>query len=159
MIVLLTESGKNSQWVNQEIGYAYALKKRVRILNANLPHIIPISRKNVELKGFITKDSVDILFLDKYVSVPELIITDIITQIRLRIPRGLEDRVLHFRVTCSNCFSENGLPTEYLDYLPSHQIIIKAIQSGIKVLESTCPKCKTKNNIDIRTFFPYKSEK
>jgi hypothetical protein len=150
MVVLLTENGKNSQWVNQEIGYAYAQKKR-SWGNTNLPHIIPLSHEQVQLKGFITKDSTDILFLDKYSSW-ENVVADIITQIRSRIPRGLENNVLHVRITCFTCVDEKGFEFEYLGFLLSAQDIIKAIQSGRHVFEYKCPKCNSPNKIDIRTF-------
>lgn len=150
MVVLLTENGKNSQWVNQEIGYAYAQKKR-GWAQANLPNIIPISYDTVQLKGFITKDSIDILFLNKYSST-EVVIADIVSQIRLRIPRGLEDNVLHCRITCFNCVDEKGFEYEYFGFLPSAQDVTKAIQSGRHVLSYTCPKCYSANNVDIRTF-------
>jgi hypothetical protein len=150
MVVLLTENGMNSQWVNQEIGYAYALKKR-GWAQANLPHIIPISYGSVQLKAFITKDSIDILFLDKY-SFVEAAMADIISQIRLRIPRGLEGNSLHCRITCFNCFDEKGFEYEYFGLLPSAQDVTKAIQSGRHIFSYTCPKCHSPNNVDIRTF-------
>jgi hypothetical protein len=54
MVVLLTESGIKSQWVNQEIGYAHALQRKNK---EKPPFIIPVSRKNLELRGLITKDT------------------------------------------------------------------------------------------------------
>jgi len=156
MVVLLTNNGICSQWVNQEIGYAYALKKRPRLLPAlrDLPHIIPISENQTELKGFITKDTIDILFLDKYASF-ELVIADIISTIRNYIPRGLEKGMLTVRITCSNCANDEGLPFEYEGSIPSHETICKVIESDPQLLyEYICPSCNAKNVIDIRTFLP-----
>lgn len=156
MIVLLTENGKNSQWVNQEIGYAYALKTRPQKQWANLPHIIPLSHKQVEPKGFITKDTIDILFLDNYPSFKE-VVTDIIAQIRLRIPKGMKEGTLHHRATCSNCLDEKGFSYEWVEKLPAHEVVIKAIQSNKCWLRYTCPKCKKMNFVDIRTFLSHKA--
>lgn len=60
MVVFLTQRGVESQWVNQEIGYAMAVKRKRQNLQ-----VIPISLSNVKLRGLITKDSEDILFVDK----------------------------------------------------------------------------------------------
>jgi len=158
MVVLLTNSGKNSQWVNQEIGYAYALKKRPRLLPAqrDLPHIIPISESQLRLKGFITKDTMDILFLNNFPNF-ELIVANIILHIRQYIPRGIEEGFLRLRVTCSNCFDKKGFPYEYDNALvPDVESIQKIVQSGEPIVEYTCPKCKTKNLVDARTFLPLK---
>lgn len=46
MVVFLTKNGVESQWVNQEIGYATAIKRKKHPMR-----IIPISLKNVQLKG------------------------------------------------------------------------------------------------------------
>lgn len=154
MIVLLTNNGIRSQWVNQEIGYAYALKKRPRLLPAlrNLPHIIPVSESQAELKGLITKDTIDILFLDKYVSF-EVVIANIISTIRCYIPRGLEKGVLKTLVACSNCLDEEGFPFEYECLIPSQATICKIIESEPQpLLAYSCPRCHTKNAIDARTF-------
>jgi len=156
MIVLLTHKGMRSQWVNQEIGYAYALKKRLRLLPArrDLPHIIPVSESQAKLKGFITKDTIDILFLDKYTSF-ELVIADIISTIRNYIPRGVEKGTLTMRITCSNCANAEGVPFEYEDFIPSHETICKAIELYPQPLyQYICPNCDAKNVVDIRTFLP-----
>lgn len=157
MVVLLTNNGIHSQWVNQEVGYAYALKRRPRLLPLlqGLPHIIPISERQTELKGFITKDTTDILFLDEFPSF-EYIIANVIFTIRSYIPRGLEEGILKVRITCFNCTDERGLPSEYEALMPSNETIHKTmeISPSQPFLEYTCPYCKSKNVIDIRTFFP-----
>ena len=159
MVVLLTNNGIRSQWVNQEIGFAYALKTRLRPLYIGQPHIIPISQKQTELKGFITKDSVDILFLEDF-SFFEEVIANIIFTIRKYIPRGLEKGVVKTLVACSNCVDEEGLPFEYEGLLPSHETIRKITESEPQpLLAYSCPSCNTKNAIDARTFLPVRLSK
>lgn len=158
MVALLTDKGMHSQWVNQEIGYAYALKRRLKLLPAlrGLPHIIPISESQTKLKGFITKDTVDILFLDHF-SCFEDVIANIIVTIRRHIPRGLEEGVLGIRITCSNCLNEKNLPFEYIERMPHNEMIRKTVELGPQhILRSTCPECQAKNDFDARTFLPSK---
>lgn len=156
MIVLLTDNGKNSQWVNQEIGFAFALKRRLMPRYAGLPHIIPISQKHVESKGLITKDSIDILFLEDFPSF-EYVIANIILTIRSHIPRGLEEGLLKARITCSNYLDKSGLPLEYEALIPSSETIGRVIESQPKpFLGYRCPNCHTENVVDSRTFFPCK---
>jgi len=154
MIVLLTESGKNSQWVNQEIGFAYAL--RFQRHRKPTPHIIPISHREVQLKGFITKDTTDFLILDKFPSF-EHVVASIILAIRRYIPRGLEEGVLKLRVTCFNCDDKKGFPYEWIAPLPLHEDIWKAIQSKKHWLQYNCPQCNKINFVDIRTFLSHKA--
>lgn len=157
MFVLLTENGKNSQWVNQEIGFAYALRFQ---RHKDLPRIIPISHKQVELKGFITKDTIDFLFLDNFSSF-EYVVANIILTIRRYIPRGLEEGVLKLRVTCFNCVDKKGFPYEYKKALvPSVETLRKIFATHSQpILEYTCPHCKATNYVDARTFLSYKAEK
>lgn len=155
MIALLTEKGKSSQFVNQELGFALAVKfyntavvKAKLDPNRNIPVIIPVSQKNVDLKGFITKDSNDILFLENYNSF-ELVIADIILSLRTIIPKGLGGKTLSIKVSCCGC-DKNGLPFEYEGYLPQHDVIRKNIHENIP-LRSKCPNCGFINLIDART--------
>lgn len=156
MIVLLTEDGKSSQWVNQEVGYAFALKKRLIPRYRELPHIIPLSQKQVELKGLITKDSIDILFMENFPDAAYAMASLIFTM-RKYIPRGLEENILGVRITCSNCFDEHGFPFEYEALMPSSETINKAIGFREKpLLGYPCPKCNIENVVDARTFLPAK---
>lgn len=155
MIVLLTENGKSSQWVNQEIGFAFALKRRPSPY-AGLPHIIPISQKHVELKGLITKDSIDILFMDDFQDFT-YIMANLIFTIRRYIPRGWEEGILRVRIACSTCLDEHGLPFEYEAPVLSAETISRAIAQEPKpFLGYTCPRCNNENVIDARTFLPAK---
>jgi len=156
MIVLLTDNGKNSQWVNQEIGFAFALRRRLLPRYAGLPHIIPISQKHVDLKGLITKDSIDILFMDNFQS-SEYVMASLIFTIRRNIPRGLEKGILGVRIACSKCLDEHGLPFEYEAPILSAETINRAIAQGPKPLIGyTCPRCHNENFVDARTFLPAK---
>jgi len=153
MIALLTENGKNSQFVNQEIGFAKAVKAcnlqyKFNPKNKDLPIIIPISQKNVDLKGLITKDSDDILFLDNYPSL-ELVIADIILVLRAMIPKGLEDNSLTVNATCPYCFDE----VKELGYLPESETL-KALIKRNEKLTAACPKCKKVISLDARTLLP-----
>jgi hypothetical protein len=157
MVVLLTENGKNSQWVNQEIGFAYALRRRPERQYRELPHIIPISHRQVQLKGFVTKDTTDFLILDDFPS-SEYVIANIIFTIRRCIPRGLEEGVLHLHLSCSKCVDEKGLPFEWVSDLPDNESMVKGINSNKYLLPYACPRCKTNCLIDVRTFLPVVSQ-
>jgi hypothetical protein len=155
MVALLTEKGKNSQFVNQEIGFATAVKAlryKFDPRNKELPIIIPVSKKNLELKGFITKDSNDILFIDDYDSI-ELVIANIILSIRTKIPKGLEGKTLTTRITCRECSDKDGLPFEYEGYIPDIHTIRNLILKN-EPLKSECPNCNSINLLDARTLFP-----
>jgi len=154
MVVLLTNNGISSQWVNQEIEYAYALKRRPQRQYKELPFIIPISEKQVQLKGFITKDTTDILFLDDFPSF-HYIVANIFLAMRSSIPKGFEEGVFHLRVTCSNCFDKKGFPFEYNAIIPDVETVRKFVESNQPIIQYTCPQCNAKNFIDARTFTHY----
>jgi len=161
MIVLLTDKGEKSQWVNQEIGYAYAIRALWKRLDrkSNHPIIIPISNSQAELKkGFITKDSIDVLFRDDVKKYPDFnyVMAYIIGFIRSCLPRGLDEGVLHVKVTCS-CLDKKGTSFEYKVKMPSDDTISKKCQSGLLTLETKCPQCHKQNDLDIRTFVILKS--
>ena len=154
MVVLLTENGKNSQWVNQEIGFAYSLKKRPEPQYKGMPSIIPLSHRQVNLKGFITKDTIDLLILDNFPSF-ELVIANIILAIRCHIVRGLEEGTLELRITCSNCFDKRGFPYEFGVNMPDNETLRKSIALHPQPrLQTICPKCKHPNFIDARSLLP-----
>jgi hypothetical protein len=156
MVVLLTENGKNSQWVNQEIGFAYALKKRPERLQKELPFIIPISQRHVTLKGFITKDTNDLLILDDFSSF-EYVVANIVLAIRSYIRRGLEAGFLKLQITCSKCVDKKGFPYEFHANIPDNETLQKAIATySPPVLRFICPQCKIENFVDARTFLSVK---
>ncbi len=159
VIALLTESGKSSQFVNQELGFALAVKFYNKAVvkakfnpNRDIPIIIPISRKNVDLRGFITKDSDDILFLENFNSI-ELLVAYVIFSLRKSIYKGFEGKTLDLTVYCTNCHDKKGLPTGFTINLPQVEIINDLIQKD-KALKCKCPKCGKIIQIDARTFLP-----
>ena len=144
-IVFLTEYGVRSQWVNQELGYACAVKKK---LEKNY-RIIPISKKAIALKGFITQDSEDLLFLDKFDIT--VIIANIIRLIRTTIPGGLEEGSLNVKFACYTC-KDRGLPHLMIGQIPSHKFIFTAISEGMYVIKYPCDRCGKDVSLDIYTF-------
>jgi hypothetical protein len=152
MIVLLTEHGKNSQWVNQELGYAYALKTEPRDFS-HLPHIIPISQENVQLKGFVTKDQQDILILERFQDM-EFVVASIIQQLRWRIPNGAKEGALHRRLQCPRCLDGRNLSYEWSGNLPAEAETLKAMELNQYTWIYECPKCKAECVVDIRTMLP-----
>ena len=145
-IVCFSESALPNQWVNQELGYACAVKKR----NPKHHHIIPISRTGLDLRGMITHDSVDILFEDKYSQ--EVLIANIILSIRNIIPGGHTYGTLHFRVKCKECQDNLNLPTEYSFPLPEQTNLLRAIEAKEDMWYSICPDCGHRNYSDIYTW-------
>jgi len=150
-IFFLTSSSKNSQWVNQELGYSLGLKKREK--HRNLPHIIPISESNVNLKGMIAKEFTDILFLDAY-SEYEDVISHIHYSIRSTIRNGFNQGALNIIIECVNCQDEKNIPLVYQVPIPSQESINKAIELDANPsFETQCPQCQYVNKFDARTFF------
>jgi hypothetical protein len=160
MIVLLTEKGKESQFVNQELGYALAVKFYNKAVvkakldpNRDVPIIIPVSQKGIVLKGFITKDSDDLLFLENYASLEDLV-AHITANLRYSI--GAEkSKILKIKVTCPECHDKEGLPLNYESYLPQVDFIWNLIKDE-QPLEYVCPKCSRVTSLDPRTYLPLK---
>jgi len=137
-IVILSKSAITNQWVNQELGYACAVKKR----NRNF-QIIPLSHSDINLKGFITRKSEDIIFYDEYSD--ERLIAELIAIIRLNIPYGSSHGTLRVRIKCEHCIDNVNLPTMYTPYLPDHETLIRAVNEGHDVWYSPCPSCEKLN--------------
>ena len=102
------------------------------------------------MKGFITKDSEDLLFLDKY-EYPNLI-ADIVLQIRNTIPNGLLEGILHIKYKCMNCLDKKGLPIEYLGKIPSYQDFFRFLDEDNTVVFYPCTKCGRQIGINILSF-------
>ena len=152
IIFLLTENGINSQWVNQEIGYAYALRKKNKVT----PIILPISSNKLELKGLITKDSDDILFSEDFLDY-KWEIYNVIAKIRSRIDKGFDKGTFRIRVTCLSCNDEKeNLPFEFQAEFPSQKTLDRSILANQITYTVSCPQCHTKIPLDIRTWFPIK---
>jgi len=144
-IVIFSTTAIPNQWVNQELGYACAEKKRRRTFR-----IIPLSQSHLSLKGFITRDSDDIIFYDKY-SEEELIATIIFT-IRSNIYNGLSYGNLRFTVRCQNCKDKRNLSTTYTPYLPDQKTLNEAITEDHTYWYTICPSCGEYNYSNIFTF-------
>ncbi len=144
-ICCLSKSALNNQWVNQELGYASAVKKR----KSNY-QIIPLSEDGLDLKGMITSDSEDILFMDKYGD--DEFLANIILSIRNKIWRGHNYGALHFRVKCKHCVDTIKLPREYNVALPEHNILRRAIDEGSTWWQTECPVCSGRNCSSIFTW-------
>lgn len=144
-IIFLTENGVKSQWVNQELGFACGVKKRKRNFR-----IIPISKKNVVLKGLITKDSEDLLFLDELGF--DYLMLNIFTQIRNTIYGGLNRGALKVKYNCPSCVDDVGLPLILHGQIPSHDEVIRAIESDVDSWFYPCPKCQRKIFLKLSTF-------
>lgn len=68
-VVLLTQNGKRSQWVNQEIGFAAALNNKVLI-----PIVLTKRRRRIQYYGFIElSDPIDLDLTDPAQAIGELI--------------------------------------------------------------------------------------
>jgi len=145
-IVCFSESALPNQWVNQELGYACAVKKR----NPRHYHIIPISRTDLDLRGMITRHTEDILFEDKFS--PEELVANIILSIRNIIPRGHTYGVLHVMVKCKHCVDNLNLPTEYQMNLPEQRNLLRTISTNEDTWYSKCPNCGHRNYVDIYTW-------
>lgn len=150
-IVFLTENGLKSQWVNQELGYACGVKKRKRNYR-----IIPISKNGLPLKGFITKDSEDLLMMDKFDF--DYIIANIFIQIRYSIPSSLREGGLNVEFSCPSCKDHVGLPLQMYGKLPAHQDYLRALNSVKIGWGYTCTKCHRQIVLKLTTFEQIKLE-
>ena len=146
-VVFLTENGMKSQWVNQELGFAVATKRK----------IIPITFSNcaLNLKGFITKDSEDLIFIDKR---EDLLINDILLEIRRNIIKGLNEGVLNIILSCSNCTDNKGLDFKQITSLPSHEEILQCFSEGKHILNGRCRNCQSPLSFNLLTFQQETSE-
>jgi len=126
-VVFLTQAGIGSQWVNQEIGMAFALNML----------IIPIIQKGCESKGFVElRQRID---CDLYS--PEATIGDLLY--RLRHLCG----VTSIQLRCTN----NNCKNRFVFGIPSQIEINEAISKNEFFL-ATCPYCKSQIRFSPITF-------
>ena len=124
-VTFLTKDGVPSQWVNQEIGVAHALRKL----------IIPIIESGVESKGFIELR----ISLPFSPDEPELMIYQLVIRLRELLfrcnkqPNGLQ-------ITCTSCGNV------FLTDLPSCEEVNYAYEKGLS-LRLKCPHCH--NDVDV----------
>ena len=142
VIVLLTEDGVQSQWVNQEMGVAFALGKLV----------IPIVEKNVVVKGFVeARERID---YDK--NDPDDVVYTIyrlITRLRGLHPTN------NIKLFCMNKKCDMNL-TMFSSVLPTEDEINNAIERDL-LFEYKCPSCAYVNYVFPRTLeqdFDYPSD-
>lgn len=142
VIVLLTEDGVQSQWVNQEMGVAFALGKLV----------IPIVEKNVVVKGFVeARERID---YDK--NDPDDVVYTIyrlITRLRGLHPTN------NIKLFCMNKKCDMNL-TMFSSVLPTEDEINNAIKRDL-LFEYKCPSCAYVNYVFPRTLeqdFDYPSD-
>jgi len=126
-VVLLTQAGIESQWVNQEIGMAFALNML----------IIPIIQTGFESKGFV--ELRQHINYDAYN--PEQGISDLIYRLRYLC------NATSIQLKCTNEKCRNKLVVG----IPSETEIGEAIKKG-EVFYETCPQCKNKVNYSPKTF-------
>lgn len=128
-MVFLTQAGAESQWVNQEVGMAFALNML----------IIPIAQMGTESKGFV--ELRQRINYDPYH--PEDAVRDLIYRLRcLCNPTSLQ-----LKCTNENCRSP------FITALPNEEEIGEAIKKN-KVFFGTCPHCKTQVQFNPKTFEP-----
>jgi hypothetical protein len=145
MISILTKNSIKDQFVNQEIGYAL----KVRELK-NQFKIIYISEENLNLNGLVNYKTEDIIKMDKYDL--EILLHNLIWNIRKYIPNGLNSNVLKLKIKCCDCRDLNGNPNEYFGFVPSQTDIKKSYSLNKKTLSYFCPYCGAVNDINILTF-------
>ena len=118
--------------------------------------IIPISRSDLRLKGFITRDSEDLLEIDKMDF--DYIIANIFIQIRHSIPYSLREGGLNVKYSCPSCTDQVGLPLQMYGKLPAHQDYLRALNSGKIEWEYPCTKCQRNIGLKLTTFEQIKLE-
>lgn len=129
LIVLLTQNSVRSQWVNQEIGIAFALKKL----------IIPIVESGVETKGFVElRQHID---YDK--NVPEEAIYSLIYRLRELYAKD------NIKLNCENEKCENYM-RKFSEHLPTQQEINNAIERDLR-FKVQCPSCGSENYFNPKT--------
>jgi hypothetical protein len=135
-VAILTSSSVASQWVNQEIGYAYAFRNSRNLL------IIPLVESGVQFKGFL--QAFEYIPLNRYDSRYPIYL--LITRLRAFINRNLIV-LKEIEVTCKACKLPFKIP------LPSQDEINHAA-AGNQVFLAPCvnPNCRNPNNLDSLTF-------
>lgn len=132
-VPILTKNSISSQWVNQEIGYAYSLRNNLGIF--------PLVERGLPIKGFIHRSKENIEF--------DLNDTDdgiykLVSALREYINRNWA-KIERIRVKCITCTNE------YQIDLPSQKNIDMAISEG-RLIPSICKRCRVQNNLSPKTF-------
>lgn len=131
-VPILTHNSIKSQWVNQEIGYAYSREE--------LP-IFPVVEKGLQIKGFVhhTKENIQ-LDIDN----PDDAIHDLISSLRDYINRNWET-IEKIYIACKICTKK------YNVNLPSYRDLVRAIEEE-RFIATQCNRCQNLNNLSPKTF-------
>ncbi len=135
-VAILTSNSITAQWVNQEIGYAYAFRNSRNLL------IVPVVENGLQIRGFL--QAFEYIPLNRFD--PSYGIYLMITRLRAFINRNL--RLLReIEVTCKSCRLPFKIP------LPSQDDINQMV-SGNRIVLATCvnPNCRNANNLNPMTF-------
>ena len=141
-VAVLTPNGIKSQWVNQEIGFAYALQR-------HKIHMIPIYRM-VEMSLHQTKAIRGFLESKEYIPMDLNQIDNAIYELRELLRSYINRNVIvlnKIRVICKSC------KLEYEWDLPSLEELNDRIEKG-QAVPTECPNknCRTLNNLNPKTF-------
>ena len=129
-VTFLTKDGVTSQWVNQEIGVAHALRKL----------IIPIIENGVKSKGFIELR----IFLPFSPSDQELMLYQLVIRLRELLFKCNSQRN-GLQIKCVNCGDV------FLTDLPSCEDVSHAYEKGLS-LRLKCPSCSNEVDVNPLTF-------
>jgi len=139
-VAILTPTSVKSQWVNQEIGFTYALQRQGLM--------IPIYRM-VELSLHETKAIRGFLEAKQHIPMDLNQLDDAIYELRESL-RAFINRYMpvlkEIKVTCKSCKLEYKAP------LPSSQELNDRIEKG-HAIPTFCPNsnCRMQNNLDPKT--------
>ena len=123
-VPFLTQSGAQSQWVNQEIGVAHALRK----------YIIPVVEIGVETKGFVELRH----RINHNSHNPEEALYQLIWSLRTLLnPNSID-------IKCPQC------GCDFVSQLPSLDLTRQVIEKE-QVFVTDCPSCKLSVQINPRT--------
>lgn len=139
-VAILTQNGITSQWVNQEIGFAYALQRQ-KVHHIPIYRLVEQSLEAKAIKGFLAgREHIQMDLNNLGQSVYEL---------RENLRAYINRNVLvlkKIKVVCKSC----NLP--YEDDLPSLEVLRDVLERD-QVILSICPNanCRTRNELDPRT--------
>ncbi|OGD60735.1 hypothetical protein A3K78_11050 [Candidatus Bathyarchaeota archaeon RBG_13_52_12] len=145
MITLLTKNSVKDQYVNQGIGYAIKTREL-----KNQFKMIYLIEDNLNPSGLINYKTEQVIKIDKNKS--ELVLHNLIWNIRKNIPNGLNSNILKLKIKCCNCNDLMGNPNEYFGFVPSQTDIKKSYSINKHSLSYYCPYCAAVNEINILTF-------
>jgi len=137
-VAILTRNSLGSQWVNQEVGFTYALQ---RFTNLYVPIFLLVER-GLQIRGFL--EAKEHIPLDLY-KFDDLVYT-LIASLRAYINRHFAV-LREIAVTCKLCKFPYRVP------LPTQSEINDDIQKNFLII-TICPNpnCRVQNNLNPKTF-------